>query len=111
MFRDDLDALSAPMSVRSHAAPLGLSEGLGELGSEEQDQRGVVDPQQDGDERRGSPVAGGDAASADIVADQELAERERQPVTRAPVQTSRQASLTVGRILKIIANSRKRSPG
>jgi hypothetical protein len=97
-----------------HATACGfprLGVGFRELGPEEQDQGRVVDPQQDGDERRGSAVAGGDAASADIVADQELAERERQARDQSSGPDISPSEPDGGRTLKIIANSRKRSQG
>ena len=50
----------------------------GELGAEQEDLRRVVDPHQQHDQRAGGAVARGDAALADVQADQRLADGEQQ---------------------------------
>ena len=68
--------LGDALDAAQRAERLGVDPG--ELGAEEEDLRRVVDPDEDDDQRAGGAEARGDAALADVQADQELADREQQ---------------------------------
>src|SRR6185437_10927276 len=51
---------------------------FGEFGAEQEDLGGIVDPQQDDDQRPGRAIGRGDLAAADVKTDQPLAHREQQ---------------------------------
>ena len=69
-----------------------------ELRAEQDDLRGIVDPQQDDHDRTGRTIDRSDAGRGQIPADQVIAEQEQQAVEPAPTQTSRQAILASGKM-------------
>ena len=87
----------------SRAEPVGV--GLGELGAEKDDLRGIVNPHEQSHQRAGRPVGRGDAAAADVEPQQKFPEREQSAVSAAPIQTSPQPISASGTSLKIMANS------
>ena len=79
---------------------MAFGKGTGELGAQQEDLSGIVDPQQKHDQGAGRAVGGGNIALADIERDQILAalEQERRGLS-APIATSRQVIGLSGRIL------------
>jgi hypothetical protein len=76
--------------------PFGV--GVGVLRAEEDDERGVVHPQDQDDDRRSRAEGGGRRRAPEIKTDRHLPTTKRIEVATAPTHTSRQGILASGRM-------------